>query len=151
MSILLLFAFLAGIVTILSPCILPMLPIILSGTVGKGKSRPLGIISGFIFSFSLFTLALSALVSALGINANFMRILAAVFILMFGLVMVVPWIKNRFLALVSGLTTRFSAKNPQDRQKSGYWSGVILGFSLGLVWTPCVGSIMASVHNRAAA
>src|SRR5437667_51456 len=57
MILLLGFAFLAGIVTILSPCILPILPIVLSGSVGRGKRKPLGIILGFIFSFTLLTLS----------------------------------------------------------------------------------------------
>ncbi len=62
MTVLIGFAFLAGMVTILSPCILPVLPIVLSGGVGAGRARPLGVLAGFVASFTAFTLALSAIV-----------------------------------------------------------------------------------------
>ena len=64
------FSFLAGVVTILSPCILPVLPVILTGAVTKGKRRPWGIVSGFVASFSFFTLALAAIVRSTGLSAN---------------------------------------------------------------------------------
>ena len=67
MIVLLAFAFVSGIITILSPCILPVLPIVLSGGIGGGRARPIGIITAFVLSFTLFTLALSAIVQALGI------------------------------------------------------------------------------------
>ncbi len=149
MAVLILFAFLAGIVTILSPCILPMLPIILSGSVGSGKSRPLGIISGFVFSFTLFTLTLSAIVTALGISPDILRWTAAVFILLFAAVMIIPALKTKFMALVSGLTSRANKNRSVNGEQKGYFSGAVLGFSLGLVWTPCVGPIMASVISLA--
>lgn len=149
MAILILFAFLAGIVTILSPCILPMLPIILSGSVGSGKARSLGIISGFVFSFTLFTLTLSAIVSALGVNPDILRWFAAVFILLFAAVMIIPALKTAFMALTSKLTNRANNVSRANSGKKGYFSGAALGFSLGLVWTPCVGPIMASVISLA--
>lgn len=146
MLILILFAFLAGVVTVLSPCILPVLPVILSGSAGGGKARPIGIISGFIISFTVFTLTLSAIVSALGISADILRWIAAVLILIFGLVMVVPPLKKAFMSLASRLAARDSQKPGKG---NGYFSGLILGLSLGLVWTPCVGPIMASVITLA--
>lgn len=85
MFILSLFAFLAGIVTILSPCILPVLPIILSGSAGKQKS--LSIIAGFIISFTFFTLFLSTIVKAIGIPPDTMRYIAIAFIALFGISM----------------------------------------------------------------
>jgi len=72
MILLVFFAFLAGIVTILSPCILPILPIVLSSSFGGKdieKSRPFGVIIGFVASFTFFTLFLSAIVRISGIPA----------------------------------------------------------------------------------
>ena len=89
MLILVFFAFLSGIVTILSPCILPVLPIVLSGSVG-GKKRPSGVILGFIASFSIFTLALSTLVRVLNIPPDALRYAAVVLIITFGLIMLIP-------------------------------------------------------------
>lgn len=80
MILLVAFSFLAGIITILSPCILPILPIVLSGSVTGGKRRPLEIIIGFILSFTFFTLFLSAIIRATGLPADLMRT-AAIFII----------------------------------------------------------------------
>ena len=84
MIVLLAFAFLSGVITILSPCILPVLPIVLSGGVGGGKARPFGVLAGFVVSFTAFTLALSAIVQALGIPVDALRIVAVVLIVLFG-------------------------------------------------------------------
>jgi cytochrome c biogenesis protein CcdA/thiol-disulfide isomerase/thioredoxin len=144
MIVLLVFAFLAGLVTVLSPCILPVLPVVLSGSVGGGRARPLGIITGFAVGFTVFTLALTALVKLLGISADLLRYVAAGIIFAFGLVMVVPPIKNAFMRLASGFS-RVGGRAVQPSGSGGYPGGIVLGLSLGLVWTPCVGPIMASV------
>ena len=148
MIVLLAFAFLSGVITILSPCILPVLPIVLSGGVGGGKARPFGVLAGFVVSFTAFTLALSAIVQALGIPVDALRIVAVVLIILFGVVMLVPWLTLRFEMLTARIGRRSgSAVDPQKR--NGFWSGVVVGLSLGLIWTPCVGPIMASVISLA--
>ena len=174
MIVLLAFAFVSGVITILSPCILPVLPIVLSGGVGGGKARPFGVLVGFVVSFAAFTLALSAIVQALGIPVDALRIAAVVLIVAFGLVMLVPWLRDRFEVLASRIARRpgaapavvasaggagavaaagapaagvSAAGVPQSRR--GFWSGVVVGLSLGLIWTPCVGPIMASVISLA--
>ena len=143
------FAFLAGIVTVLSPCILPVLPVVLSGSVGGGKSRPWGIITGFIVSFTVFTLTLSALVQTLGLDPDVLRWVAAGLILVFGLVLVVPVLKDKFMAWTTALVSRSTAPVRPGKPAGGYWSGLVLGLGLGVVWTPCVGPIMASVITLA--
>ncbi|MGL1890570.1 MAG: cytochrome c biogenesis CcdA family protein [Spirochaetaceae bacterium] len=143
MVIITFFAFLSGVITILSPCILPVLPIVLSGSIG-GKSKPLGVISGFILSFSIFTLTLSAIVKAFNISPNSMRIVAIIIIIAFGLTLVIPKLQLYFEILVS----RFIKQRP-TKQKSGFFGGFMVGTSLGLIWTPCVGPIMASVIGLA--
>jgi cytochrome c biogenesis protein CcdA/thiol-disulfide isomerase/thioredoxin len=148
MIVLLAFAFLSGVITVLSPCILPVLPIVLSGGVGGGKARPFGVLTGFVVSFTAFTLALSAIVQALGIPVDALRIVAVVLIILFGVVMLVPWLRNRFELLTSRFAHR-SGKAPDTQKRKGFWSGVVVGLSLGLIWTPCVGPIMASVISLA--
>ncbi len=144
MIILLPFAFLSGIVTILSPCILPVLPVVLSGSMG-GKSRPFGVITGFVVSFSVFTLILSSLVQALGISPDVLRVAAVVLILFFGLVMLVPRLRHGFEKVAS----RIARGGRSQTQSKGFTGGLLIGLSLGLVWTPCVGPIMASVISLA--
>jgi len=151
MFVLIGFAFIAGIVTVLSPCILPVLPIVLAGSVNGGKARPLGVITGFVVSFTVFTLTLSIAVRALHIPPDILRILAAILIIVFGFLLVVPILKYRFMALFSKVASRPRKvkSRPSPDAKRGYWSGVVLGSSLGLVWTPCAGPIMASVITLA--
>ncbi|HTZ50470.1 MAG TPA: cytochrome c biogenesis protein DipZ [Spirochaetia bacterium] len=165
MIVLLAFAFVSGVITILSPCILPVLPIVLSGGVGGGKARPFGVLAGFVVSFTAFTLALSAIVQALGIPVDALRIAAVVLIVLFGLVMLVPWLQLRFEMLASRVARRQAApvtvggpaggagaagaSGTSAGGSRGFWSGVVVGLSLGLIWTPCVGPIMASVISLA--
>lgn len=132
MFILTLFAFLGGIVTIISPCILPILPIVLSGGTTSDKKRPLSIIAGFILSFTFFTLFLSAIVKATGISADALRLVSVVIITFFGISMIAG--KELFRVSFVPKTT----------------NGFLLGASLGLVWTPCVGPILASIITLAA-
>jgi cytochrome c biogenesis protein CcdA/thiol-disulfide isomerase/thioredoxin len=143
MMILAFFAFLSGIVTILSPCILPVLPIILSGTVG-GKRKPVGVVIGFIVSFSLFTLALSALVQTFSISPEALRIVAIVIIISFGVTLLIPKLQTALEVILSKL-----ARTKGSSKRDGFFGGVMTGLSLGLVWTPCVGPIMASVISLA--
>jgi len=154
MSVLLAFAFLSGVITILSPCILPVLPIVLSGSLGKGRAKPFGVIAGFVLSFTLFTLALSAIVQALGISPDAMRYVAVALIFIFGLVLVVPTFNRVFELGAARIATIGQSSvgklRPSGEKKSaGFWGGLPVGLSLGLVWTPCVGPIMASVISLA--
>jgi cytochrome c biogenesis protein CcdA len=168
------FAFLAGIVTIASPCILPLLPIVLSGSAGSGKLRPYGIVAGFIVTFTVVTLTFSILVQATGLSPNALRWAAVVMLAAFGLVMLVPRFQLWFESLAGRLATaghRVQAAASagsgavpsalaaigdaptqvgSGRRSNGFVGGLIVGVTLGLVWTPCVGPIMASVITLAA-
>ena len=146
MFILIGFAFLGGIVTILSPCILPILPLVLSGSITGGKRRPLGVVTGFIASFTFFTLFLSAIVRATGISADALRIVAVVVIAFFGLSLVIPSLQKKMEVWFS----RLANAGPKGNANDGYVSGVIVGLSLGIVWTPCVGPILAAIITLAA-
>ncbi len=144
MILLVIFSFIAGVVTILSPCILPILPIVLSGAVG-GAKRPYGIMLGFIASFTFFTLFLASLVRTFGLSADVIRSASIVIIFGFGLSLVLPG----FQTLIEKLFARFSGALPSQAGKSGFWGGIMIGLSLGLLWTPCVGPILASVISLA--
>lgn len=150
MILLVMFAFLAGIVTILSPCILPVLPIILSTAVSGGEkrdvSKPWGVVTGFVASFTFFTLFLSIIVSRSGFDANFLRNLAVVVIGVFGLSMLFP----QFTLLLERMFASLGRFIPTGgKQRSGFVGGLVVGLSIGLLWTPCVGPILASVITLA--
>src|SRR3990172_2867947 len=145
MILLILFAFLAGVVTILSPCILPILPVVLSSSLTGGKKRPLGVVAGFIISFTFFTLFLSLIVKSLGIPADFLRSFSIIVIALFGIGLLLP----NFQALLERLFTTFSRFSPKLNQNSGFSGGLLIGASIGLIWTPCVGPILASIISLA--
>lgn len=146
MIVLAFFAFLAGIVTILSPCILPILPIILSGSVGEGKQKPIGIVIGFVGSFTFFTLFLTQLVQRTGISADALRLFSVVVIAVFGIALLLPQAQK----ISEKLFSKLSSIIPSSNNKTGFGGGLIIGLSLGLIWTPCVGPIIASVITLAA-
>ena len=148
MIVLIAFAFLAGIVTILSPCILPILPIILSSSIGgkeTGRARPLGVVVGFIASFTFFTLFLSTLVKASGISPDVLRTVSVFVIAGFGISLLIP----RFQLFVEKLFSQATRFLPRGNLQTGFGPGLLIGLSLGLLWTPCVGPILASVISLA--
>ena len=149
MLLLLGFSFLAGVFTVLSPCILPILPAILSAGTTQGKLRPLGIIVGLICSFSFFTLSLTAIVHATGISPNALRYAAILLIFLFGLVMIFPRLSNGFARIAApfaDLGQRLQGAKPS----AGFGGGIIFGAALGLLWTPCAGPILAAITTLVA-
>lgn len=148
MILLIAFAFIAGIVTILSPCILPILPIILSSSIGgknTGKSRPLGVVAGFIASFTFFTLFLSTIVRFSGIPGDTLRMISIVVIAGFGVSLLIP----QFQVLMERMFSKLAGLLPKNQQRTGFGGGLLIGLSIGLLWTPCVGPILASVISLA--
>ncbi len=148
MFILLSFAFISGLVTILAPCIWPLLPIILSSTTSGGKSKPLGITLGIITSFAFFTLSLSYIVKIIPFNVDALRIFAALIIAFMGAVLVIPKLNQLVEGAVSRLTGRLGKVTHQ--KGTGFISGFITGAALGLVWSPCAGPILATIAALAA-
>src|SRR3989344_1753792 len=146
MLILLIFSFIGGVVTILSPCILPILPIILSTTTIGGKKRPLGIVTGFVLSFTFFTLFLSTIVNLTGIPATSLRFISIFIIAAFGLTLVLPQ-AQKLIERGFYFFQRFAPKG--QSQNTGFTGGIFICMSLGLLWTPCVGPILASVISLA--
>ncbi len=133
----------------LSPCILPILPVILSASTAEGKKRPLGIILGLILSFTFFTLTLAAIVQATHFSANVLRYSAIVLILLFGCLMLFPRLSDWF-SKVAAPIAKAGQKLQGTEHRSGFWGGFIVGISLGLLWTPCAGPILAAVTTLAA-
>lgn len=139
------FAFLAGVITVLSPCVLPLLPIILSSGAQEGRARPIGLIIGFVGAFTAATLALSYLVRSLGVPPDLNRILAGAVLILLGLVLAIPFLHRGFERFAGIIASR----TPVPKNGSGFGGGLAIGAGLGLAWSPCVGPIMASVITLA--
>lgn len=148
MTILLIFAFLSGVVTIFAPCIWPILPIVLSAGAIGGERKPLGIVSGLAVSFMLATLALAFIVQVISFDPEVLRLFAVGVISLLGLTLMVPALGARLEGVVSRLAS-FGGRYTQN-SGSGYWSGFLTGFALGLVWSPCAGPILATIATLAA-
>jgi cytochrome c biogenesis protein CcdA/thiol-disulfide isomerase/thioredoxin len=196
MALLILFGFVAGAATALSPCVLPVLPIALSAGATGGRRRPLGIVAGLAVSFTFATVALVYVISALGLPDDLLRKLAIVVLIAFGVSLTIPPLAARIEAYMSRFAGRAGVKslsgNPRARPAAadtarggvlgrpnsarlfglpaslprlvrrspaahagsrtgsrsggdGFWSGTAVGASLGLVYAPCAGPILAGV------
>jgi cytochrome c biogenesis protein CcdA/thiol-disulfide isomerase/thioredoxin len=143
MALLILFGFIAGAATAVSPCVLPVLPIALSAGATGGHRRPLGIVAGLTVSFTFAIVALVYVIDALGLPGELVRDVAIGVLIAFGVVLVVPPLAARFEAWGSRLTSRFGARGTGDGD--GFWSGTLLGASLGILYAPCASAILAGV------
>src|SRR5688572_29726420 len=146
MALLMLFALIAGAGTALSPCVLPILPAVLSAGVTGGRRRPLGVVTGLALSFTFATVALVYVIDAVGLPDEIARTVAIVVLFVFGFSLLVPAIGDRIEAFVSRL-----APGPARFRGEGFGSGLVVGASLGLVYAPCAGPILAGVITVSAA
>ena len=145
MMLLIAVAFIAGLVTVLSPCILPILPVVLASSTG-GRRRPLALVAGLVVSFAAFTLVISQIVMRLGLSAGLLRLAAVILLGFLGLALVVPTLGahlERWLSRLPGLA-------PQGGSDAGWRGGLLTGATLGLLWAPCAGPILAAVTTLAA-
>ncbi len=144
MVLLVLVAFIAGLVTAVSPCVLPILPIVLATGSDGDRRRPYLVIAGLIVSFSVFTLASVEILRALHLPGSTLRDLAIAVVAIFGLTLLVPRLSQaweRFTARVPAVGTRLA--------RPGVAGGLITGVGLGLVWTPCAGPILGAITSLA--
>src|SRR3954451_6856399 len=146
MGLLILFAFVAGVGTAFSPCVLPVLPIALSAGATGGRRRPLGIVTGLALSFTFVTVALVYVIHALGLPDDLLRTIAIVGLILFGLALVIPPVGDRLEAWLQ----RIAPTRSRKRRGDGFGSGLPVGVGLGAVYTPCAGPILAGVITLSA-
>lgn len=134
---------LAGSLTTLSPCVFPILPLVLGGAVQGNRLAPLAMGVGMAASFALIGVFLGALGPALGIDSDHVRVFGAWLLITFGLVMLVPWLNARFTEWMLPIASR--ANDASSRLDGGSLGGaLLLGAVLGFVWSPCSGPLLAS-------
>ncbi len=125
----------AGIASVASPCVLPVVPIIVTGTETDHKHRPLLIVLGLSFSFMAMGLLTSLFGGAIAGVMPLLEKVAGIMVIMFGLMMLLDinlFKKMTFFSNIKG-------------SSQGRWSGLVMGLTLGLVWIPCVGPMLAGV------
>jgi len=146
MIVLLSFALLAGAGTALSPCVLPVLPALLSAGGVGGRRRPLGIVIGLSITFTVTIVGIANVVDGVGLGSDPLRDVAVVVLIAFGLALLMPSVAARLEAPLSRLA-RFGPRTTGD----GFASGLLVGAALGFVYTPCASPILAAVISVSAA
>lgn len=141
-------AALAGVLTTLSPCVLPLIPILLGTAVGAHRFGPVALAAGVALSFTVLGVLLAAFGAALGLDADTFRTVGAVLFVALGALLLSGWLQNQFTRLTAGvsgagasLLARFSF--------DGLAGQFALGFLLGAVWSPCVGPTLGAAVTLA--
>ncbi len=141
-------SFLAGLLTALSPCVLPALPLIASGAERENRWAPLAVALGMILSFTTLGVFFATVGSSLGLDAEVVRLIAALLMTAFGLGILLSALK---LPLPSWLT--FLANHTGAHLGAKSWKGLsgqfLLGTLLGALWSPCVGPTLGATITLA--
>jgi len=141
-------SFLAGVLSILSPCVLPLIPIIIGSALNTHKLGPYALALGLAISFTAIGVFLATIGVSLGLDAASFRNVAAILLIIFGVVLLSPFLQLKFASLTAGLGN--SGQNALSQFSSNSLFGqFLLGMLLGVVWSPCVGPILGAAITLA--
>ncbi|MFY0692219.1 MAG: sulfite exporter TauE/SafE family protein [Paracoccaceae bacterium] len=132
------FAYLAGLLTLINPCVLPVLPIVLVGALNANKAGPVALAAGMSVSFVVFGVFVTAFGAGIGLTQDRLAQIGAVLMMTFGLILLVPMFARRFEVATAGVAAGADAR--MNDLESGSIRGQFLGgILLGTVWSPCIG------------
>ncbi|VVB84484.1 Thiol:disulfide interchange protein DsbD [uncultured archaeon] len=144
-----LWVFIAGLATVITPCVLPILPAVLSGSVGS-RFRPVAIVTGMSITFTLMGILINA-VASFGFFADYLRWFSIFFIIFMGAILFDDDVNQAYTGISSSIVNfarermSFLGKVASKAPSGGITSGLFLGMSLGVLWIPCVGPILGAV------
>lgn len=132
------FAYLAGLLTLINPCVLPVLPIVLVSALNASRYGPIALAAGMSVSFVVFGVLVTAFGSSIGLTQDRLAEIGAVMMIAFGIVLVVPMFARRFEAVTAGVAAKADTQidGIQQNNMMGQFLG---GLLLGVVWSPCIG------------
>ncbi len=139
----------AGLATITTPCVLPILPAVLSGSAGS-HFRPVAIVTGLSMTFTLMGILINAAASFV-FFAEYLRWFSIFFIILMGAILFDDEVNLSYMSISSAIVnsvrerTSFIEKLASKAPSGGLLSGLFLGMSLGVLWIPCVGPILGAV------
>jgi cytochrome c biogenesis protein CcdA len=142
-------AFLAGVLTVLSPCVLPLLPIVLGAAASQHRLEPLALAGGLALSFTAIGLFVATIGFAAGLDTGFFRTVSAVLLIGVGLVLLVPRLQEQF-ALAAAPVSNWAGGYADNFTPGGLGGQFGLGLLLGAVWSPCVGPTLGAASVLAA-
>jgi cytochrome c biogenesis protein CcdA len=137
------FAFLAGLLSTLSPCVLPLLPIVLAAAAGEHKLGPLALAGGVALSFVAIGMFVATIGFSAGLDAGAFRVLGGLIMIAIGLVLAVPQIEVRF-ATAAAPISNWTDSRFGGFATAGLTGQFLLGLLLGTVWSPCVGPTLGA-------
>jgi cytochrome c biogenesis protein CcdA len=144
-----LFAFLAGILSTLSPCVLPLLPIILVTAGSEHRLGPLALASGLALSFVAVGMFVATIGYGIGLDAAFFRVIAATILVALGIILLVPPLQTQIAAAASPISS-WTEERFGGIETTGLSGQFALGLLLGAVWSPCVGPTLGAASVLAA-
>ena len=137
------FGFLAGLLSTLSPCVLPIIPILLGSAANVHRHAPLALAAGLALSYAIVGTALAWAGSALDIDTSLFRYVGAAILGLLGLVLMSGSLQRRFASATSGIGN--AGNNLIGRMRlDGLWGQFTIGLALGVVWSPCVGPTLGA-------
>lgn len=139
---------LAGILSTLSPCVLPLIPLVLGAAVGEHRHGPVALAAGLAVSFVAIGMFIATIGYALGLDAGYFRITGAVLLMAIGLVLLVPALQTQF-AVVAGPISGWTDNRFGGFATTGLRGQFALGLLLGAVWSPCVGPTLGAASMLA--
>jgi cytochrome c-type biogenesis protein len=142
-------AFVAGVLTSLSPCVLPILPLVFGAAASERKYGPVALAAGLAISFVVVGLFVATIGYSIGLTTELFRQVAAALMVMLGAVLIFPPLQSR-LALASGPIANWTDRRFGSERGSGYARQFWVGVLLGAVWTPCVGPTLGAASLLAA-
>lgn len=142
-------AFVAGTLSVLSPCVLPILPIVLGTAASKQRLGPVALAAGLSISFVVIGLFVATVGHTIGLNGEALRMVAAALVVIVGAVLVLPPLQAR-LAVASGPIAAWTDQHLGTGKGDGLWGQFWIGALLGAIWSPCVGPTLGAASLLAA-
>ncbi len=142
-------AFLAGILSTLSPCVLPLLPIVLGAALTQHRLGPVALAAGLAVSFVAIGLFIATIGFSIGLDGGVFRLAAAIVLILIGLVMIVPRLQAQ-VALAAGPVGNWAEQRFGNVSGAGLSGQFAVGLLLGAVWSPCVGPTLGAASVLAA-
>jgi len=142
------FGYLAGLLTLINPCVLPILPIVLATALQAGRLGPLAVAGGMSLSFVALGLFVSAIGPTFGITEDTITSVSALIMVAFGAVLLVPRLSEGFAIATAGLSARADAQI-EGQDSSSLGGQFLAGLLLGAVWSPCIGPTLGGAISLA--
>ena len=142
-------AWLAGVLTLINPCVLPLLPVIIAGAFQSNRHGPIYMALGLTISFTVIGVLVTAFGHLIGLSESTINKTAAIMMLVFGIILLIPSAQVKLAAAVTPLASGANNRMEAVQSKGGFGQ-FLIGTLLGAVWSPCVGPTLGGAIGLAA-